>query len=163
MSVNKELPHIIVLPEDDADRQLANGFLLEVEFARQRQMQVLPVARGWRNVLRLFNSEHVPKMNINPYRHIILLIDFDGRRDRLEIAKAAIPDHLFDRVFVLGALSNPERLRDSLGTFETIGLKLAKDCRDETDATWGHELLRHNESELTRLRDPIRRILFQSV
>jgi hypothetical protein len=26
MSVNKYLPHVLVLPEDDANRQLANGF-----------------------------------------------------------------------------------------------------------------------------------------
>jgi hypothetical protein len=163
MSVNDALPHIFVLPEDDADRQLANGFLLEVDYTRQRQMQVLPVARGWHNVLRLFSSEHVPKMNINPNRHIVLLIDFDGRRERLEDVKAEIPSNLADRVFVLGPLSNPEHLKQVLGPLETIGSKLAQDCRDETDDTWGHELLQHNAIELSRLRNPIRRMLFQSV
>ena len=29
MSVNKYQPHVLVLPEDDANRQLANGFLLD--------------------------------------------------------------------------------------------------------------------------------------
>jgi hypothetical protein len=29
MSVNKYHPHVLVLPEDDANRQLANGFLLD--------------------------------------------------------------------------------------------------------------------------------------
>ena len=29
MSVNVYKPHVLVLPEDDADRQIANGFLLD--------------------------------------------------------------------------------------------------------------------------------------
>ena len=67
-----------------------------------------------------------------------------------------------DRVFVLGALTEPEELRTArLGTYETIGMKMAKDCRDQTDTTWGHNLLRHNASEIGRLRDRVRPILFQ--
>ncbi len=41
MSVNRHLPHVFVLPEDGANRQLAKGFHLEVDWTRQRQMQVL--------------------------------------------------------------------------------------------------------------------------
>ncbi len=40
MSVNKFLPHVLVLPEDDADSQLANGFLLNRRCLIQR-IQVL--------------------------------------------------------------------------------------------------------------------------
>ena len=40
MSVNKERPHVYVLPEDDANRQLAKGFQLQVD-QNERQMQVL--------------------------------------------------------------------------------------------------------------------------
>ena len=40
MSVNKYRPHIFVLPEDDTNLQLANGFHLQVAWTRQRQMQV---------------------------------------------------------------------------------------------------------------------------
>jgi hypothetical protein len=40
---------------------------------------------------------------------------------------------------------------------------LAKDCREETDTTWGHRLLRHNAGELDRLRKYVRPILFQSI
>jgi hypothetical protein len=32
MSVNKYLPHVLVLPEDDANRQMANGFFLDQSF-----------------------------------------------------------------------------------------------------------------------------------
>lgn len=44
MGANKSRPHILVLPEDRANLQIANGFHLEVPRERQRQMQVLPPA-----------------------------------------------------------------------------------------------------------------------
>jgi hypothetical protein len=89
------------------------------------------------------------------------LIDFDGTQERLNKAKAQIPGRLTDRVFILGALSTPEALRQaSLGSYETIGLKMAQACREETDGIWGHDLLRHNASELDRLREHVRPILF---
>lgn len=59
MSPNRHRPHVLVLPEDDANRELANGFHLQIDLTRQRQMQVLPVAGGWNEVLKRFKSEHV--------------------------------------------------------------------------------------------------------
>jgi hypothetical protein len=135
VSVNKYRPFVYVLPEDDANRQLANGFHLAI--GGTRQMQVLPVAGGWTEVLKLFNSEHAVAMTSNNQHFIVLLIDFDGRDDRIVEAKKAVPDHLLDRVFVLGAWSQPEALRAALGRYEDIGRALADDCREETDATWG--------------------------
>ncbi len=164
MSVNKDLEHILVLPEDDADRQLANGFWQEVDWNRQRRMQVLPEAGGWNEVLNRFKSEHVAGMDRWPKRFIVLLIDFDEKDDRLSDAKAAIPEHLTDRVFVLGAWSDPQGLKKAnLGTYEKIGSDMAKDCREETEIVWGHELLRHNAGELARLREHVRSILFPPI
>ncbi|MGH9755263.1 MAG: hypothetical protein ACREA2_21000 [Blastocatellia bacterium] len=164
MSVNKNQPHIYVLPEDKADRELATGFHMEVDQKRYRQMQVLPEMGGWLKVLDCFQSDHIKDMKRYPKRYMVLLIDFDEREDRLDGAKQAIPDDLKDRVFVLGARKDPEGLRSAgLGSPETIGKALAKDCREETDKTWGHDLLRHNASELDRLREHVRPILFQLI
>jgi hypothetical protein len=80
--------------------------------------------------------------------------------DRLDEAKAAIPARLTDRVFVLGVLTKPEEIKASLGSYETIGMALAKDCREGTDTIWGHALLQHNAGELVRLREHVRPILF---
>lgn len=166
MSVNKHRPHVFVLPEDDADRQLAKGFHQDVDSNRYHQMQVLPEAGGWTEVLERFKSDHVIEMDRYPHRFMVLLIDFDDREDRLDIAKAAIPDRLTDRVFVLGASKDPEHLlkavrKAKLGSYEAIGSALAKDCREETDySTWGHPLLQHNANELARLREHVRPILF---
>jgi hypothetical protein len=125
-------------------------------------MQVLRVAGGWRRVLEIFRSQHVGAMEGYPSRFLVLLIDFDEREERLEYARATIPEHLADRVFVLGTWSNPEALKAAMGRvpFETIGSAMAEDCREETDTTWGHALLQHNASELDRLREHVRPFLF---
>jgi hypothetical protein len=96
-------------------------------------------------------------------RYMILLIDFDGRPDRLEVVQRGIPDDLTDRVFVLGASTEPEALRRAgLGTYEGIGSKLADDCRHGAQGIWGHDLLRHNDGELGRLRASICGLLFDA-
>jgi hypothetical protein len=96
-----------------------------------------------------------------PKRFMVLLLDFDNDTGRLALAKRRIPQDLADRVFVLGSLSNPESLcRAGLGKPEEIGLALAKDCREGTNAVWGHALLRHNAGEVERLREHVRPILF---
>jgi hypothetical protein len=161
MSVNKDRPHVLVLPEDDANRQLADNFHIHVDWNRLRQMQVLRPAGGWTNVLKLFESEHVVEMQRNPLRFMILLFDLDGSVERLKNAQAQIPEQLTGRVFVLGALTTPEALRrTNLGSYEDIGLAMANDCREGSDKVWSHELLRHNASELARLRELVRPFLF---
>lgn len=159
MSVNKNLPHILVLPEDDADRQLANGFHLGVD--QTRKIQVLEEAGGWNKVLECFESTHISEMDRYTHRFMVLLIDFDRRANRLEQVKAKIPGRLKDRVFILGVWSEPEDLRQAkLGSFETIGRALAEDCREGSYTTWGHDLLKHNKEEIERLGVQIRPILF---
>lgn len=139
MGVNKEQPHVLVLPEDDANRQLANGFHLQVRWARQRRMQVLRAAGGWNEVLNLFESKYAAEMDRCPHRFMVLLIDFDRNEDRLAKAKASIPAHLVARVFILGAWTEPEDLKSAdLGSYELIGSNMARDCREETNTTWGH-------------------------
>lgn len=161
MSVNRERPHILILPEDDANRQMANGFML-YPMLFYRRIQVLAVAGGWTQVLDLFTADHRTQMDRWRDRLMVLLIDFDGRADRLKEARSRLPQHLNERVFVLGAWSQPEALRQAgLGSYEEIGLAMARDCHDGTRTTWGHELLRHNATELDRLTRRASSILFQ--
>ena len=161
MSVNREKPHVFIVPEDDANRQLATGFTLGLDPSVSRKIQVLPEVGGWTEVLDHFNSDHTAGMETYPDRFIVLLLDFDGNEDRLAKAKGHIPPHLAERVFVLGAFTQPEALKANLGSYEGIGLALADDCRDDTYLTWQHDLLRHNAVELERLRRYVRPILFK--
>ena len=160
MGVNKDLPHVFVLPEDKANGDIATGFQMEVPFDRYRQMQVLKPAGGWSAVLSVFNSDHVTAMENNPHRYMVLMIDFDGDENRLEKLVIKIPSNLRDRVFILGSLIDPEALKAQLGSYETIGRALASDCRDQTSRIWNHQLLLHNQNELERLRILVRGILF---
>ena len=161
MSVNRARPHVLVLPEDDANRQIAVGFEFELDWPVQRQFQILNPPGGWAKVLETFESDHVTAMDRNPRRFLILLIDLDGNIDRLAFAKGKIPQRLADRVFVLGARSKPEQLRSAgLGSYEEIGTRMARDCREQDEATWSHELLNHNAEELSRLRTHVAPILF---
>lgn len=159
MSVNKYLPHLLVLPEDDANRQMANGFQLD-EGLEIRRIQVLEEAGGWQKVLSCFEAVHLQEMDRYSCRFMVLLIDFDGRNERLDRAMAVIPERLKERVFVLGAWSEPEKLRQNLGSYETIGRSMAKDCRNNTEKTWTNPFLCHNAGELERLRKNVRPILF---
>jgi len=62
-----------VLPEDDANRQLANGFLLELDSTVLRKIQIVEVAGGWHEVLNKFESDHIAVMDRYTSRIMVLL------------------------------------------------------------------------------------------
>ncbi|MDB5347588.1 MAG: hypothetical protein JWP89_5965 [Schlesneria sp.] len=162
MSVNKFLPHVYVIPEDRADEQLANGFVLHDQ-VNVRQIQVLPCVDGWPGVLDKFRTEYVTYLRNNKDGYVVLLIDFDSdyvnRRDRFD---KEIPADLKNRVFVIGAKDTPEILRQELGkNFEEIGLSLAEDCYKGGVTLWGHEHLQHNEPDRVGLIRTVKSILFR--
>jgi hypothetical protein len=160
MSLNKYKPHLLVLPEDDANRQIANGFILDPNL-NARAIQILPPVGGWKKTLDNFRDDHAPEMKDYPERRIVLLIDFDQKYEkRLSCVKQISPE-LVDRVFVLGALSEPEDLKRNIGkNFEDIGEALSQDCVDNTREVWGHDLLKHNETELDRMIFSVKLFLF---
>ena len=159
MSINRDLPHVVVLPEDDANRQIANGFALECS---SRQLKVESEIGGWMRVVEDFLNFHVTSMRAFPERIVVLVIDFDDHPERLVEIREKIPKDLVDRAFVLGCLKEPEDLkRSGLGTFEEIGRSLAKACVDVEVDSWNHPLMRHNATELSQLREIAAKILWQ--
>ena len=162
MSVNVYKPHVLVLPEDDADRQIANGFLLDPSI-NLRNIQVLTPAGGWEKVLDSFVEHHAAALRKWPARHLVLLIDFDGRiEERTAHFVSQFPADVQDRVYLLGTRSEPEPLRRQCGdSLENIGKALAAECcRDETDL-WAHALLAHNAAERARLNANVKFFLFR--
>lgn len=158
---NKYQPHILVLAEDDANRQIANGFLLE-PYLNNRAVKVLPLPGGWKKTVEEFTKNYASEMRQLPEKMMVLLIDFDENENRLSYVESHIPDDLKARVFVLGVLSEPENLRtDIKKTFEEIGKALAKDCSDNTNELWGHNLLKHNKGELDRMASSVKPFLFK--
>jgi hypothetical protein len=161
MSINKYKPHIYVLPEDDANRQIANGFLLNLNL-RLTAIRVLREAGGWMEVINKFKSDYLHNLQQNLETRIILLLDFDGKpEDRLSLIGKEIPEDIKSRVFVLGVSSEPEKLKQATSeSYEAIGIRLAKDYAESRQDFWNHNLLKHNESELTRLIKNVKPFLF---
>ncbi len=161
MSINAYKPHLLVLPEDDANRQIADGFVLDSN-CNYRAIQVLRVAGGWLKVVDVFKSDYLQPMRQFPERRIVLLMDFDDKpEDRKSFVEREIPEDLKNRVFVLGVRSEPENLKKTTDkNYEAIGTALAKDCAENKQDFWMHELLKHNEPELKRLIENVRPFLF---
>lgn len=82
MSVNRYRAHVLLLPEDDANRQMANGFLLAMPGPSRAQVRILPVAGGWQSAVEEFLSKHAPYMDRFPLCAMVLAIDFDGQSGR---------------------------------------------------------------------------------
>jgi len=155
MSANRYQPHLLVIPEDDANREIVNGFRNHLS-VKSRQVQVENVTGGWRKALDLLATEHADPMRKNQRRHVLILIDLDGQANRIEEAKRHLPEDLADRVFVMGSLETPERLAAALGmSKEKIGESLASECMGQDSNVWSHEQLGHNATELARMQASI--------
>jgi hypothetical protein len=153
--------HVLVLPEDRANEEIVNGFNNFLDLY-SRAIQIERPAGGWEKVVHNFKDTQVSEMRKFPERMIVLLIDFDENYEyRFNYAKERIPKDLEKRVFVIGVLSEPEKLRtDIKKNFENIGESLAKDCSDKTNELWGHALLKHNKDELDRMIKSVKPWLF---
>ena len=162
MSVNRERPHVLVMPEDDANRQLVNGFLNDPSL-NARAIQPLPIAGGWAKVRDyLLDSRKLPVLN-NPNCHLILLIDFDGNiQERTRLFNEACPDAAKDRVYLLGTSVEPEPLRKDRGvSLEKVGEELSGACANAEEGLWAHPMLSHNKAELDRLVRNVKPFLFR--
>jgi hypothetical protein len=161
VSVNKYRPHLYIVPEDDRNRQIADGFLLHHAVAETR-VRVMPPPGGWGRVRDTFMKEYVPLLRQYEYANVVLLIDFDGSpEERRNEFKSRIPGEFQDRVFVIGPLREAEPLKRAINiSYEDIGRPLADDCHADTVDVWGHDDLRHNEEERLRLVEIVKPFLF---
>ena len=162
MSVNKYDDHLLILPEDEANEKIANGFVLHGDVV-DSHVRVLPKAGGWETVVERFEKDHIQTLRKFPKRRIVLLLDFDEKQERREYVETKIPGDLHSRVFLLGVWSQPERLKAALGAkpLEAIRALIAEDCFRGTSTTWAHPLIEHNKGELVGLRDQVRPFLFE--
>lgn len=159
MSPNFYQLHLLVIPEDKANQDIVNGFLLRVE-SNERQLQVLNLANGWskgRDMLLSLSEGHLKKFT---NAHALLLIDHDGYPARGSDIKAQISDEVKDRVFVIGVLSEPEELKSANQKYEQMGKRIADGCKDNNSDFWQHELLVHNLEEVQRLSEVVHDFFF---
>jgi hypothetical protein len=159
MSANVYQTHLLVIPEDKANQDNVNGFLLRVE-SNPRQLQVLDLANGWtkgKDKLLELSKGHLKKY-MNAYA--LLLVDHDGDSARGSNIKADISDDVKDRVFVIGVLSKPEELKSANQKYEQIGGLIADGCKANNSDFWQQKLLAHNLEEVQRLSLVVHRLFF---
>ena len=161
MAVNKYVPHLYVIPEDDANRQMAVGFEKDYRI-RARAIQILRPAGGWKKALDWLSDEYYRVLDEKANSRVLVLIDCDQDVYRIAGALDSVPEHLKDRVFILGAMSEPEKLKQELNlTFEKIGEEIANACFDDGVTVWNHDQLKHNASEVERLRSNLFSVVFE--
>ena len=104
---------------------------------------------------------------MNEFRsHVYVLAEDDANLQILNgfLTNYAVCARCFKLVLLNGwSKDKPERLKEHLGSYETIGQALAKDCQEGTRTTWNQEFLHHNSGELDRLWSSVRPFLFPSV
>lgn len=162
MSVNAYEPHLIIIPEDDATRQLAVGFTLITDFPRK--IDIRQPEGGWTKVVQRCLEDYCPSMNSFPERRILLLVDFDGNPSaRRDLLKSQLPEGLQERVYVIGVSSEAEDLKRRCNhkSFEVIGEDLARECSSQTHNLWKDELLSNNQAEIERFDRDVRPFLFR--
>jgi hypothetical protein len=111
VGVNKYTKYVVILPEDDANRQIINGFLnvIGVNF---RAIDVRSVAGGWKKALSVRIEPLLKELETNINMSLLVVIDFDCQfKNRQRIFRQKVGDHLIDRAFLLGAISEPEKLK----------------------------------------------------
>ncbi len=159
MALNRERPHLLVLPEDDATRNIAVGFS---DFAKG-QLQVLNPARGWGHVKEEMIRTYSQTLRRYAGCHLVLLIDFDDDfPNRIDAFRQDIPSDIAPRIYVIGALTEAETLKRAINNkkFSKIGLELAEECENGQLKLWNHPQLAHNSSELSRLHTAVHNFLF---
>jgi hypothetical protein len=162
MGVNLYKSHLLVLPEDDANREIAVGFERHPKL-QMRCFQIMPPAGGWSKVRDQFKNDYLPLLRRNSHCHVILLFDFDGRvEERRVLFEREIPSDVRTRVFLLGTQTEPEQLRKQHGKpLENIGRALADECHLNEDTCWHSPLLDHNRQERHRLNQTVKAFLFK--
>lgn len=148
---NKYRWHIVVIPEDDATRQLGNG-LINTFPDIAKFIKVLPVTRGWKRAV-----ECVESLNLKNFsqRRVLLIIDFDKNKDRLEAIKAKEDFSEFkDKIFIIGCFNEAEDLKRLVGrtNLEQVGQILGSDCE-----YWNNPLLLNCRDDACRLKEEILR------
>lgn len=152
--MNRDKPHVLIFPEDNANCQLANGFLEHLD-VDNNAIKILSPAVGWKNVGDKFPTHIAPHMEQHPLAIAILLVDGDNKEGEVtnfSYVKQQVPKKLQNRVFIIGVFSEPEELKKKLKlSFEKIGEQLAEDCHKTSETLWQHKLLAHNQAELQRM------------
>ncbi len=151
MSINKFRPHLHVIVEDSKLADIARGFA--IENAHRNQFDIRQPAGGWpRAEVQL--ERQINELDNYSQRIVIVVIDFDNEGEqRRERFLEVVPEHLRERVIVLGPVGKCEQLTSELAIDrESIGRKLARECQEDAWESWNCTQLAHNQPSASGFR-----------
>lgn len=160
--MNFHTPHLLILPEDEHDQRLANGFAGHINIDR-RKIQMLAFANGWHKAQARITepgSNEIQHLTRFSSAHLLVVLDFDKQSGRLQEIRDKIPPTIAERIYILGTWDEPQTLKKQLGyklSFEAIGAALLEDCLEPANGniTWQHPVLLHNQAELQRFKSDV--------
>lgn len=171
MSINRQQKHVIFFGEDEATRNLAQGFI-EGENINELRCDVWHTfGTGWKSTTE---AMELVGMSRYPLTHLILVIDLDRQeKHHIEDLKQEIDQTSFsDRVYVIGGSKDVQALQraftaaNSIGKIsaQDTGREIANQCfKDEScvEGVWCDPALEHNRTELERICRNLKDIIFK--
>jgi len=163
---NNERPHVLILPEDKAFAEMANGFLLEVDNDRQARVEKFG---GGKEGLRRRVIELLPSLGRYLERSLVVLFDGDRKDSPLDFWAEVQAERSATRVFFVWTRAEAEDLRREFmnagylvegNHLEGIGKVLATDCRDHSWNKWACEQLTDCHTSQADGLATLREILF---
>ncbi len=124
---NRHKWHIVVVPEDDATRQLGNG-LSNAFPAIATRIKFLREAGGWTDAVATIKDLELDKY---PNRRVLLIIDLDQDDTRLKFIRSQPEISKFNnRIFILGSFIASEQLKPVVKSrnLENVGQILGENC-----------------------------------
>lgn len=159
MGVNRLKKHLVVFVEDKPYRDILNG----VQLVHDISIDVKKPCAGWVKVFDQFVVKHKKILDKSPHAVILLVMDFDDKKEGNETSfekrknkfNDLVEDKYKNRVFLLG--TNHKESEDlkklfKLSNFEDIGKKLVEGCPNSDLKNWDNKHLNCNLSEIDRMR-----------
>ena len=149
---NKYKWHIVVVPEDEATRQLGNG-LSNAFPSIVNRIKFLREAGGWADAIATVKDLELDKYSD---RRVLLIIDLDQDDTRLGFIRSQPEISKFNnRIFILGSFKAVEQLKPigESHNLENVGQRLGEDC-----SCWNDSLLIACREDACRLKAEIENI-----
>lgn len=169
--MNKYKPNLLILCEDAINRDIAKGFILGLHdlhgFLNPSPIETHhELAAGWCKAIDNLENSWINKLQDNPNLFLLVLIDSDGRMDRIQEIKSKLPNDLINRISVMGCFHQPETLKKQAHTAikqmdkkakvsdENVGKALFQHCKDNPENNlWHSDELKHNLAEIEQLKE----------
>lgn len=126
MKINRQQKHVIFFGEDEATRDLAQGFIESAKIDELRCDVWHEFGTGWQSTAEAI--ERV-KMAHYPLTHLILVIDLDRKgQQHIDYLKNEIANSPFrDRVYVIGGSNDVQALQRDFTKGNSIGKMSCQD------------------------------------